>query len=160
MVFPFTVVTESADQTEEIGAALAKTLQADASLPRFVALYGDLGVGKTAFVRGFTAEIAPHVGVRSPTFTLVNEYRGGVCPIFHFDMYRITSEEDLYSIGFDDYQEQNAYCLAEWCENIPFAIPAARVCVLIEKTDSAHPLQRRISVTCHTHSAKGGDISC
>ena len=91
-------------------------------LPRFIALYGDLGSGKTAFVRGFTSYISPKSAVRSPTFTIVNEYRGGKTPVFHFDMYRIDGEDDLYSIGFYEYLSAGI-CLSEWSENIEFALP-------------------------------------
>lgn len=146
MKLPFTVVTYTVQETEQIGGMLASMLLEKREFPRFIALYGDLGVGKTAFVRGFTQKIAPHAGVRSPTFTLVNEYRNGVIPIFHFDMYRISDEDDLYSIGFDDYLAANAFCLAEWCENIPFAIPDQHISVTIRKNDPAKPDQRSIEI--------------
>ena len=115
------IYTLSADETEAVGKEFATALSADATLPRFVAMEGDLGVGKTVFVRGFTSEISPAAAVRSPTFALVNDYtkRGGT-PIYHFDVYRITDDDDLYSTGFYDYlNARNAYCIAEWCENIP-----------------------------------------
>ncbi|MBE6661990.1 MAG: tRNA (adenosine(37)-N6)-threonylcarbamoyltransferase complex ATPase subunit type 1 TsaE [Ruminococcaceae bacterium] len=120
-------------ETEEIGQALAAAMTEDKGLPPFVALYGDLGVGKTAFVRGFVSVISPNAAVRSPTFALVNEYRGGKIPVFHFDMYRIEGEDDLYSIGFYDYLDRGI-CLVEWSENIPFALPDDYFRVLIEKT--------------------------
>ena len=92
----FSLVTESPEETEAVGAELAKKLISEENdLPTFIALYGDLGSGKTAFVRGFTSVIAPKIAVRSPTFTIVNEYRGGKLPVFHFDMYRISDEDDL-----------------------------------------------------------------
>ena len=132
-MFPKKFVTHSPTETEEIGRSLATAMTEDASLPPFVAFYGDLGVGKTAFIRGFVSLLSPESAVRSPTFALVNEYRGKGCPIFHFDMYRITDEDDLYSIGFDDYPDRGI-CLIEWSENIPFALPDEYVRVLIEKT--------------------------
>jgi tRNA threonylcarbamoyladenosine biosynthesis protein TsaE len=98
------------------------TLSDDPSLPRFIAFYGDLGSGKTAFIRGFVSVISKSSAVRSPTFTIVNEYRGGNTPVFHFDMYRIGGEDDLYSIGFYDYLDRG-FCLCEWSENIEFALP-------------------------------------
>ena len=106
---PQTLTTESCEQTEAFGAALARCyLQSDCTLPPYIALRGDLGVGKTAFVRGFAGVLAPKSAVRSPTFALVNEYRSPIkgCSVFHFDMYRITDEDDLYSIGYDDYLER------------------------------------------------------
>lgn len=127
--------TASTDETEEMGKALAKAMADDSTLPPFVAFYGNLGVGKTAFIRGFVSVLSPTSAVRSPTFALVNEYRGGKRPIFHFDMYRIEDEDDLYSIGFYDYPDRGI-CLVEWSENIPYALPDDYIRVLIEKTDS------------------------
>ena len=89
-VLPVTLTTHSPEETEAVGAALARLLEGDKSCPTFIAMYGDLGVGKTAFVRGLASVMAPGRGVRSPTFSLVNEYRvAGKKPLFHFDMYRI-----------------------------------------------------------------------
>ena len=113
-----TIYTTCAEQTEQCGAGLAEYLLKDATLPRFVALFGDLGVGKTAFVRGFASVVTPGAAVRSPTFSLVNEYRARPLSLFHFDMYRIESEDDLLSIGFDDYLMRDGFCLTEWSENI------------------------------------------
>lgn len=130
----FNIKTSSPEQTEALGAELAKKMTADGSaLPPFVALYGDLGSGKTAFVRGFTSVISPTSVVRSPTFTIVNEYRGGSLPVFHFDMYRIDGEDDLYSIGFYDYLS-GGICLCEWSENIPFALPEKYIKIEIHRT--------------------------
>ena len=127
--------TNNPSETEEIGAKLARAIMGDPSLPRFIALYGDLGVGKTAFVRGFASVIAPQSIVRSPTFALVNEYRARPLPLFHFDMYRIESEDDLESIGFYDYLDRGI-CLVEWSENIPYALPDTYLRVSIEKDAS------------------------
>ena len=141
--------THSVEQTESMGEQRARVLLDDASLPRYIALRGDLGVGKTAFVRGFTKAIAPGALVRSPTFALVNEYRptprGKLPPVFHFDMYRITSEDDLYSIGYDDYLDRGI-CLVEWSENIPYALPDKYLRVTIEKCGADTPDERIISV--------------
>jgi tRNA threonylcarbamoyladenosine biosynthesis protein TsaE len=132
---PVTVTSLSPDETRTLGAELARLYQSDETLPTFVALYGDLGVGKTAFVSGFAEVLAPGRAVRSPTFALVNEYRvAGYRPLFHFDMYRITSEDDLYSIGYDDYLDAGI-CLCEWCENIPESIPDEHIEVSIRKVD-------------------------
>ena len=125
--------THSPSETEEVGKALATAMADDNALSPFVAFYGDLGVGKTAFIRGFVSVVSPSSAVRSPTFALVNEYRGGTLPVFHFDMYRIEDEDDLYSIGFDDYPDRGI-CLVEWSEKIPFALPDEYIRVGIEKT--------------------------
>ena len=140
MNFPLIIHTESPDMTEDLGRQLAEGLLADTELPRFVAMYGDLGVGKTAFVRGFCSEICKKSTVKSPTFALVNEYKlstpiNGVKTVYHFDMYRIADEDDLYSIGFYDYLRSDAICIAEWCEMIPYALPDDHVKVQIEKAD-------------------------
>ncbi len=140
-----TITTASVAMTEAAGAALAKDMQ-EQKLPPFVALYGDLGVGKTAFVRGFASVFTPAALVRSPTFALVNEYRGKDISLFHFDMYRIEGEDDLYSIGYDDYLARRGICLVEWSENIPFALPDEYIEVTIEKTSVDTPEERRIII--------------
>ena len=130
---PVALTTHSPEETEAVGVALARLMEDGKSLPSFIAMYGDLGVGKTAFVRGLASVMAPGRGVRSPTFSLVNEYRvAGKVPLFHFDMYRIESEDDLWSIGFEDYPDAGV-CVAEWCEKIPFALPEVYLEVCIEK---------------------------
>ena len=147
MTFPYVITTHSPEETERLGEGLAGALVSDSSLPRFIAMYGDLGVGKTAFVRGFTRAIYPEAFVKSPTFALVNEYRTKKTPIYHFDMYRIVDEDDLYSTGFYDYLEGEGYCIAEWCENIPYALPEGYVRVEIRKTSYEVPDEREISIT-------------
>ncbi len=145
---PTTIVyTSNVLETEAVGATLAnRFLEEQPSLPRFIALYGDLGVGKTAFVRGFASVIVPKATVRSPTFALVNEYRGERLSLFHFDMYRIESEEDLMSVGYDDYLTRRGICLVEWSEKIPYALPETYLKVTIEKNDSEQPEQRKITI--------------
>ena len=145
---PLTVYTEGCEQTEAFGAALAAVFaQHPDALPPYIALRGDLGVGKTAFVRGFAHVLAPGCAVRSPTFALVNEYRARNqrTAVFHFDMYRITDEDDLYSIGYDDYLERGI-CLVEWSENIPYALPDERLTLTIEKCSPDHPDLRKITL--------------
>lgn len=148
MDFPFVISSSSVERTEELGAMLAGLITEDETLPRFVAMYGDLGVGKTAFVRGFCSKLCPKSTVKSPTFALVNEYKctqnNDIKKICHFDMYRVTDEDDLYSIGYDDYLRDDHLCIAEWCELIPYALPDERIEVSIEKTDLAD--NRRITV--------------
>ena len=141
------IITNSPEETEAVGFELAEMIRDDLSLPSFVALYGDLGVGKTAFVRGFTKVFSPSALVRSPTFALVNEYptKSGR-RVFHFDMYRITDEDDLYSIGYYDYLDDGSICLVEWSENIPYAIPNEHIRVEITKTNLEKPDERNIKI--------------
>ena len=142
--FPFEVYTYSAEETEKIGFSIAQRIANDKSLPKFIALYGDLGVGKTAFVRGFTSCFAENARVKSPTFALVNEYKGKELSVFHFDMYRINDEDELYSIGFYDYQDRRGICLTEWSENIEYALPDEHFSGRIEKCGADTPDLRRI----------------
>ena len=136
----FSAHSASPEETEALGVSLAELLLSDASLPAFVALYGDLGVGKTAFTRGVASVISPASTVRSPTFALVNEYPAKdrstrFSAIFHFDMYRIESEDDLDSIGFWDYPMRRGLILTEWSENIEDALPEDYIRLTIKKTD-------------------------
>ncbi len=136
----------SPEETEALGAFLAELLLSDPSLPPFVALYGDLGVGKTAFTRGVASVISPVSAVRSPTFALVNEYPAKVgtmrfSAVFHFDMYRIESEDDLDSIGFWDYPMRKGLILTEWSEHIEDALPEDYIRVTIEKTDDGEGIR-------------------
>ncbi len=126
-----TVLTASAAETEEAGRALGRRLLAEGERTRFIALFGDLGAGKTAFVRGLAAEITPGARVSSPTYTVVNEYRGGGRTLYHMDFYRIENEDDLESIGFYEYRGLIA---AEWCEKVPYALPERYLAVRIVKT--------------------------
>ena len=114
--------------TEDIASELAKELKNG----DFVAMYGDLGVGKTAFVRGLARVLAPTATVKSPTYTVVNEYKGDGCKLYHFDVYRIEDDDDLYSIGFYDYITKGI-SVCEWSENIPYAIPEDAYKVTIER---------------------------
>ena len=136
-------ITNSPLETEAVGAALARALEADGVRRAFIAMRGEMGVGKTAFTRGFASHFGV-AGVKSPTYTIVNEYRGRV-RIFHFDMYRITDSDDLYSIGYDDYVESDGYCIAEWSENIEGDIPSDAIFVTISRTDDAEG--RRIEIS-------------
>ena len=120
-------------ETENIGAALAAALERKCVERAFIALRGEMGVGKTAFVRGFASYFGIR-GVKSPTYTVVNEYAGCV-KIYHFDMYRIEDGDDLYSIGYDDYVEADGYCIAEWSENIEDFLPDDSIFVTITRTD-------------------------
>lgn len=146
MEFPKIWHSTSVDQTEAIGAELANELLADETLPPFLALYGDLGVGKTAFVRGFASVISPSSAVRSPTFALVREYPATPRPVFHFDLYRMTGEDDLISIGFDDYLARRGICLVEWSERLGAFLPERYLRVTIEKDNPDLPDSRIITV--------------
>ena len=111
-------VTHSVEETEALGEQLASELQGGTVL----ALYGGMGMGKTALVRGIARGRGLSAEVSSPTFALVHDY-GGTPPLVHFDMYRITGWEDLYSTGFFDYLEAGAMVVVEWSENIESALP-------------------------------------
>ena len=147
MTFPVRLSTHSPEQTEQVGRDLAYAFLSSPSLPPFVALYGDLGVGKTAFVRGFTSVIAPLSRVKSPTFSLVHEYKGQKLTVFHFDMYRIESEDELDSIGFYDYWSRSGICLIEWSEKIGYALPDEYVRVEIIKDSPSDPDSRQITLS-------------
>lgn len=121
--------TKSESETSEAGERLAGKLVAGC----VVALYGDLGAGKTAFVRGLARGLGFAGRVSSPTFTIVNEYLGKI-PVFHFDMYRLTSSEELFEIGWEDYLERGGVCCVEWSENVEDALPPDTVRVSISKT--------------------------
>lgn len=147
MDLPFKKNTETAEETEAVGETLALLLKNEPSLPRFIAMYGDLGVGKTAFVRGFARVLAPESTVKSPTFALVNEYGSKKSRVYHFDMYRIIDDDDLYSTGFYDYLSSNAFCIVEWSEKIPFALPNEYIKIVIEKISVELPNERLITIS-------------
>ena len=111
-------VTNSELETEELGARLARRLEPGA----VVAFTGDLGAGKTAFTRGLARGLGIPDRVTSPTFTIVNEYEGGRLPLFHFDMYRLASSEELFDIGWEDYLVRGGVCAVEWSENVSDAL--------------------------------------
>ena len=136
-------LTNSPRETETVGETLAKVLQPGA----VIAYRGDLGAGKTAFTRGLARGLGYLEPVTSPTYTIVNEYLGGRLPLFHFDMYRLASADDLWDIGWDDYLDRNGVCAVEWSENVDEAMENA-VYVTIEKTGEE---SRRITL-------EGGDF--
>ena len=138
-----TFTTNSPAETEHIGAALGAILPAGTVL----AYRGDLGAGKTAFTRGLARGLGYTEPVTSPTYTIVNEYLGGRLPLFHFDMYRLRSSDDLWDIGWEDYLDRSGVCAVEWSENVDDAMENA-VYVIIEKTGEE---SRRITI-------EGGDF--
>ena len=121
----------SVQMTEEYGKQLAKELQGGTVL----ALFGGMGMGKTALVRGIAAGLGLSAEVSSPTFALVHDY-GGRPPLVHFDMYRVTGWEDLYSTGFFDYLDAGAILVVEWSENIEGALPENAVKITISRGES------------------------
>ena len=136
-------ITNSPAETERIGAALGRILPAGT----IIAYRGDLGAGKTAFTRGLARGLGYAEPVTSPTYTIVNEYLGGRLPLFHFDMYRLGSSDDLWDIGWEDYLDRNGICAVEWSENVADAMECA-ICVTIEKLGED---TRRITI-------EGGDF--
>lgn len=138
-------ISHSPEETEQIASALAETL-----LPGTVIAYeGDLGAGKTAFTRGLAKGLGVTDIVTSPTYTIVNEYLTGKMPLFHFDMYRLASSDDLWDIGWEDYLDRGGICAVEWSENVADAMENA-LRVRIEKLDEN---TRKITV-------EGGNSQC
>ena len=139
MIFKKAFSSRSAADTEAIGQRLASALEKKNIKRATVAMRGEMGVGKTAFVRGF----ASHFGissVKSPTYTIVNEYRGRAS-VYHFDMYRISSEDDLFSTGYEDYIAKDGYTVAEWSENVEEFLPEDAFFVTIERSDEGNGRQ-------------------
>ena len=138
-------LTNSPGETEKLGEALAQRLR-----PGDVVAYrGDLGAGKTAFTRGLAKGLGVREPVTSPTYTIVNEYTSGRMPLFHFDMYRLHSADDLFDIGWEDYLERGGVCAVEWSENVADAMENA-VTVNLEKLGEN---TRRITIEGGEHLA-------
>ncbi len=127
-IFNTSTDTESAS----VGAALAKYIKSSGKNRVFVAIRGDLGAGKTVFTRGFVSVLSKGSRVKSPTYTVVNEYLKGEVPVYHFDFYRLNSSDELDGIGFDDYLD-GGICIGEWCEKIEDAVPSDAINVEIKK---------------------------
>ena len=121
-------LTNSPEETEAVGKRLGAVLKPGA----VIAYQGDLGAGKTAFTRGVALGLGAKEQVTSPTYTIVNEYLSGKYPLFHFDMYRLASSDDLFDIGWEDYLDRGGICAVEWSENVADAMEDAIV-VTIEK---------------------------
>ena len=132
-------ITNAPEQTEAVGQALGKVLK-----PGTVLAYeGDLGAGKTAFTRGLAKGLGAKDTVTSPTYTIVNEYLSGRLPLFHFDMYRLSSSDALWDIGWEDYLERGGVCAVEWSENVSDAMEGA-IRIRIEKLGED---TRKITIT-------------
>lgn len=119
-------------ETAEFGRQLAEKLTQLNKKRAYIAMRGEMGVGKTVFTRGFVSHFG-HANVKSPTYTIVNEYRPAGTRVYHFDLYRIEDGDDLESIGYHDYVESNAYCIVEWSERVPEYIPEDAITVTISR---------------------------
>ena len=132
-------ITNNADETTELGKKLGQSLKGGT----VVAFFGGLGMGKTAFTRGLAKALCVKEEVSSPTFAIVNDY-GGNPPLYHFDMYRVETWDDLYASGFFDFYEAGGILAVEWSENIENALPENTVRVQIERGE--HDNQRIITI--------------
>ena len=138
--------TSSESETEALGERVGRALPPGGAV---IALYGELGAGKTAFVRGLGRAMGVEDDVVSPTFTIVNEYPGNR-ELFHFDMYRLGGADELFDIGWEDYLSREGVCAVEWSENVEDAFYGDEIIVRFEKTS---PTARRIII-------EGGDEAC
>ena len=127
-------ITNSERETEDLGARLARELRPGA----VIAFTGDLGAGKTAFTRGLARGMGIEDRVTSPTFTIVNEYEGGRLPLFHFDLYRLSSSDELFDIGWEDYLVRGGVCAVEWSENVADALEEDVIRVEIRRGEAEH----------------------
>ena len=141
-----TIETYSSDETFELGRRIGRILKPG----QIFTLNGDLGTGKTVFTQGVAAGLGITGPVNSPTFTIVQEYRDGRLPFFHFDVYRIEDPDEMYEIGYEDYFYSGGVCLIEWAEQIQELIPEGHIDVTIEKDLGRGFDYRRITI-------KGGD---
>ena len=134
-----TVITNSPAETRKFAGNLASTLQGG----EVIAFYGDLGQGKTCFVTGLAEGLGYKGEVSSPTFAIINEYLGGRLDLYHFDMYRVSGWDDLYTTGYFEYMESGGVLAVEWSENIESALPENVIKVTIKRLDET---SREISV--------------
>lgn len=125
--------THSAKETADLGEKLGNLIKNKC----VIAFFGGMGSGKTCITHGICKGLDFDGDVTSPTFAIVNEYLGGKLPIFHFDMYRISDEDELYGIGFYDYLDQNAVCVIEWSENIEYALPNDSIFIKFERVSDS-----------------------
>lgn len=139
--FMLEFITNNVSETEDIAEKLGKSVCGNT----VIAMFGDLGAGKTAFTRGFARGMGINCDVSSPTFALVNEYHGNNKSLYHFDMYRISGWDDLYSTGYFDYLDTGACLIIEWSENIEAILPDDCIKVTITKTDNF--TERKIQIS-------------
>jgi tRNA threonylcarbamoyladenosine biosynthesis protein TsaE len=136
------ITTYNADETLSLGKRLGQW----ATCGDVFALYGDLGSGKTQLTRGICSGLNSIEEVTSPTFTLINEYQGR-CPIYHFDFYRIGSDEEVYSLGYEEYLNDDSICIIEWAERIEKLLPKSRIDVFLDHLfESGQESSRRIHI--------------
>lgn len=141
------IKTASDKETAAVGAALAEYLINHGARRTFISLDGDLGAGKTVFTSGVASVLSPQSRVKSPTYTIVNEYLKGKVPLYHFDFYRISDPDELYGIGFDDYLD-GGICIGEWCENIAELVPSDAVKIeIIKDGESSRIIRSSIDFT-------------
>lgn len=126
-------------QTQKFAQTMAQTLEKGS----FIALYGDLGAGKTAFTKGIARGLGIKDTITSPTFTILSVYEGGRLPLYHFDVYRISGDEELFELDFDEYAFGDGICVCEWADNIKEMLPKRRIDVFIERTEEN---ERKITV--------------
>ena len=138
--------SKSAKDTQDIGYELAKKLYTGGNKSAVIAMRGEMGVGKTAFTLGF-ASFFEIRGVKSPTYAVMNQYSNKDVKIYHFDMYRIGDEDELYSIGYDDYIDAEGYKNIEWSENIDYALPSDAIYVKIDRV-ADDELARTVEIYC------------
>ena len=131
-----TYIPPSPEETENLGEALGRRLPAGTVL----AYRGELGAGKTAFTRGLARGLGFTEPVTSPTYTIVNEYLGGRLPLFHFDMYRLHSADDLWDLGWEDYLDRGGVCAVEWSENVADALEGAVTVTIRKLSDTAREI--------------------
>ena len=141
-------ITNQPQETEDLGRCLGSALESGA----VIAFTGDLGAGKTAFVRGLAAGLGIDGRVTSPTFTIVNEYEGGRLPLFHFDLYRLGGAEELFEIGWEDYLLRGGVCAVEWSERASELLDGQEI--RVDLRHGAHDEQRRIRIF------NGPELSC
>ncbi len=134
-------ITNSYEETERVAAELAKSLKGG----EVIAMYGDLGAGKTAFVRGLARALGIEGHITSPTFTIMNAYNGRL-PLYHFDVYRIADPDEMYEIGYDEYIGSDGVCVIEWAELIEDILPDEYIKINIKKDSEKGDDYREITI--------------